>query len=179
MIPVVTQHEIAAFRNLEMIVLWVHGFRKIWLIQGSVRLIDVYLVITDIHGFTWKSYDSLYQPGLVLARLRFVVKEYDIPPLRLCSEGVWKPGTDDPVTCHNGILHGTRRNVAVGDDKGIEDKGNGSSGQQNFDPLQNLLFKAGVSGMFAFCWCVHGSLLYNKSYLNRINVIYQFSINVL
>ena len=53
------------------------------------------------------------------ARLCLMVKDHNISPLGIFPKLISEPGTNDPVSCHDGILHGAGRNLTVGNDEPV------------------------------------------------------------
>ena len=68
-------------------------------------------------------------------------EDRDISAFRIC-EFVVQPGADDAASCHDGVFHGTGRDLTVCDDKSRENEGNDGGGYKNLDPADQLRYPA-------------------------------------
>lgn len=117
-VSVVPKHKVTSFRHL--VVEFHRGFHllpDIGLIKRGVGAVDIHMAIPDIHGLPRHTDDAFY----IVSLLRDVVREIkdnDIPSLGI-RKIVAEPGSDHPVVGHDGVLHGSAGNSAVGDDESI------------------------------------------------------------
>ena len=165
-VAVVAHHEVAVFRNFKMVsFMLVHRFCQIRLVERSVGTVQIDLIVDDIDDITRHTDHTLYivdrmttfsdfgtagragillvafDDGVAFRALPAKDEDRDISAFRIC-EFVVQPGADDAASCHDGVFHGTGRDLTVCDDKSRENEGNDGGGYKNLDPADQLRYPA-------------------------------------
>ena len=143
----------------------VHRFCQIRLVERSVGTVQIDLIVDDIDDITRHTDHTLYivdrmttfsdfgtagragillvafDDGVAFRALPAKDEDRDISAFRIC-EFVVQPGADDAASCHDGVFHGTGRDLTVCDDKSRENEGNDGGGYKNLDPADQLRYPA-------------------------------------
>ena len=115
---------------------------EVSLLQGLLRIINIDRSVDQAHRLAWQADNPL---DINLLLIHGIVEDDNIPSLRF-AEPVAEAGADQAVMGHDGILHRSRGNDRVDNNKLGEKQSDGKHYDEGLDPADHFFDKRRPSG---------------------------------